>query len=48
MLLSCSNKQKKRRCGLKPQRQQEQKMNTKMLGMGDFATFFVFLGGNNK
>ena len=45
MLYLCSNKQKKRRCGLKPQRRKDRKILHEMLGkMGYFVPFarFVF------
>ena len=44
MLCSRSNEQKKRRCGLKPQRRKDRKILHEMLGkMGNFVPFARFV-----
>ena len=49
MLCSRSNEQKKRRCGLKPQRRKDRKILHEMLGkMGNFVPFARFVFEKNK
>ena len=49
MLCSRSNEQKKRRCGLKPQRRKDRKILHEMLvKMGNFVPFVRFVFEKNK